>query len=148
MYHSPVEMQLDQVVIDLFRRVRQRKIRRVVIDALGDLRRSSFDRQRFTEYMYSLTQWFAVEGVTAILTLETSDLFETHRLSDEEISNMSDNILVLRLSASARTDRALRIIKTRNSGHDSRERIVKITSQGVSIEGEARDSLDSRERLP
>jgi circadian clock protein KaiC len=134
MYRSPVEMQLDQVVLDLFRRVRERKIRRVVIDALGDLRRSSFDRQRFTEYMYSLTQWFAVEGVTALLTLETSELFEVHRLSDEEISNMSDNILLLRLSQAQPMVRTLRIIKTRNSGHDHSERILRITSQGVSVQ--------------
>jgi circadian clock protein KaiC len=134
MYHSPVEMQLDQVVLDLFREVRERKIRRVVIDALGDLRRSSFDRQRFTEYMYALTQWFAVERVTALLTLETSDLFEAHRLSDEEISNMSDNILLLRLTQAQPMERTLRIIKTRNSAHDHSERILRITSQGVSVE--------------
>ena len=148
LYSSPVEMQLDEVVLEIFRRVRARRVQRVVIDAIGDLKRASFDHPRFTEYMYSLTQWAAIERVTCLLTHEIPQLFDLSRLSEEEISNMSDNILVLRLSASARTDRALRIIKTRNSGHDSRERIVKITSQGVSIEGEARDSLDSRERLP
>ncbi|HSE65181.1 MAG TPA: ATPase domain-containing protein [Thermoanaerobaculia bacterium] len=142
MYHSPVEMQLDQVVIDLFRRVRQRKIRRVVIDALGDLRRSSFDRQRFTEYMYSLTQWFAVEGVTAILTLETSDLFETHRLSDEEISNMSDNILLLRLTRAQPMERTMSIIKTRNSAHDHAERVLRITSRGVAVEEATRQTAN------
>lgn len=139
MYHSPVEMQLDQVVIDLFRRVRQRKIRRVVIDALGDLRRSSFDRQRFTEYMYSLTQWFAVEGVTAILTLETS---ETHRLSDEEISNMSDNILLLRLTRAQPMDRTISIVKTRNSAHDHSERILRITSHGVAVDEPTRQTAN------
>jgi circadian clock protein KaiC len=140
MYHSPVEMQLDQVVLDLFRKVREQKIRRVVIDALGDLRRSSFDQQRFTEYMYSLTQWFAVEGVTAVLTLETSELFEVHRLSDEELSNMSDNILLLRLSRAQPMQRTLSIIKTRNSAHDHSERILRITSSGVSVEEGSRTS--------
>jgi circadian clock protein KaiC len=140
MYHSPVEMKLDQVVLDLFRKVRERKIRRVVIDAMGDLKRSSFDQQRFTEYMYSLTQWFAVEGVTAVLTLETSELFEVHRLSDEELSNMSDNILLLRLSRAQPMQRTLSIIKTRNSAHDHSERILRITSSGVSVEEGSRTS--------
>lgn len=133
LYHSPVEMQLDQVVLDLFRRVRERKVRRVVIDSLGDLRRSSFDKQRFTEYMYALTQWFAVEGITALLTLETSDLFETRRLSGEELSNMSDNIVLLQLTQAQPMERTLRIIKTRNSAHDHAERILRISSEGVSV---------------
>ena len=37
MYRSPVEMQLDEVTSELFHRVREGKIKRVVIDALGDL---------------------------------------------------------------------------------------------------------------
>jgi circadian clock protein KaiC len=140
MYHSPVEMQLDQVVLDLFRRIRQRRIQRVVIDALGDLRRSSFDRERFIEYMYALTQWFAVEGVTALMTLETSELFETRRLSDEELSNMSDNIMLLRLTRAQPMQRTLQIIKTRNSAHDHAERTLRITSKGVSVGEESRAS--------
>jgi circadian clock protein KaiC len=137
LYNSPVEMQLDEVVLEIFRRVRNRSVRRVVIDAIGDLKRSSFDHTRFTEYMYSLTQWLAVAQVTCLLTYETTQLFGPSRLSDEEISNMSDNILLLQLSAGPRTHRTLRIIKTRNSGHDNRERILRITSRGASIEGEA-----------
>jgi circadian clock protein KaiC len=140
MYHSPVEMQLDQVVLDLFRRIRQRRIQRVVIDALGDLRRSSFDRERFIEYMYALTQWFAVEGVTALMTLETSELFETRRLSDEELSNMSDNIMLLRLTRAQPMQRTLQIIKTRNSAHYHAERTLRITSKGVSVGEESRAS--------
>lgn len=140
LYNSPVEMQLDEVVLEIFRRVRDNKIRRVVIDAIGDLKRSSFDHARFTEYMYALTQWLAVERVTCLLTYEIPQLFEPSRLSDEEISNMSDNILLLRLSANGRTKRTLRIIKTRNSGHDTRERVLSITSRGVAVEGESEGS--------
>lgn len=142
LYNSPVEMQLDEVVLEIFRRVRDRKVRRVVIDAIGDLKRSSFDHARFAEYMYSLTQWLAVERVTCLLTYELPQLFEPSRLSEEEISNMSDNILLLRLSANGRTRRTLRIIKTRNSGHDTRERVLSITSRGVAVEGETRDPKD------
>ena len=70
MYRSPVEMQLDSVTSELFQRVREGKIKRVVIDALGDLERCSIDRQRFSDFIYSLTQWFAVENVTCMMTYE------------------------------------------------------------------------------
>jgi circadian clock protein KaiC len=133
MYRSPVEMQLDEVTSELFKRVREGKIKRVVIDALGDLERSSIDRQRFSDFVYALTQWFAAENVTCMMTYELTNLFEIHGLSDQEISNMSDNILLLRFKEGEKMERTMRIIKTRGSAHDNREHRLEITSKGVVI---------------
>lgn len=133
MYRSPVEMQLDSVTSELFHRVREGKIKRVVIDALGDLERSSIDRQRFSDFIYALTQWFAVENVTCMMTYELSQLFEIHGISDQEISNMSDNILLLRFREGPEMERTLRIIKTRGSAHDNREHKLEITSKGIVV---------------
>lgn len=133
LYCSPVEMQLDEVVLELFRRVRERNIRRVAIDSLADLKRSSFDPQRYMEYMYALVQWFAVEGVTSVMTYEIPHLFEAHLVSEEQISNVSDNIVLLRFSQGQPMERTLRIIKTRNSGHDHAERVLRIHSAGLSV---------------
>ncbi|HEY6066154.1 MAG TPA: ATPase domain-containing protein, partial [Thermoanaerobaculia bacterium] len=133
LYRSPVEMELDEVVRELFRRVRDSKIKRVAIDSLADLKRSSFDPQRYMEYMYALVQWFAVEGITSMMTYEIPHLFEAHSLSEEQISNISDNIVLLRFTQSQPMERTLRIIKTRNSGHDHAERVLKIRSGGISV---------------
>ncbi|HKO99804.1 MAG TPA: ATPase domain-containing protein [Pyrinomonadaceae bacterium] len=133
MYRSPVEMQLDSVTSELFRRVREGKIKRVVIDALGDLERCSTDRQRFSDFIYALTQWFAKENVTCMMTYELTNLFEVHGISDQEISNMSDNILLLRFREGPEMERTLRIIKTRGSAHDNRERKLEITKKGIVI---------------
>lgn len=134
MYRSPVEMQLDEVTSELFRRVREGKIKRVVIDALGDLERSSVDRQRFSDFIYALTQWFAAENVTCMMNYELTNLFEVRGISDQEISNMSDNILLLRFKEGEQMERTLRIIKTRGSAHDNRERKLEITSKGIVID--------------
>jgi circadian clock protein KaiC len=133
MYRSPVEMQLDEVTSELFQRVRQGKLKRVVIDALGDLERSSIDRQRFSDFVYALSQWFAAENVTCMMNYELTNLFEIHGISDQEIANMSDNILLLRFKEGEQMERTLRIIKTRGSGHENREHKLGITSKGVII---------------
>jgi circadian clock protein KaiC len=133
MYRSPVEMHLDSVTTELFRRVRDGKVKRVVIDALGDLERSSVDRQRFSDFIYALTQWFAKENVTCMMTYEMTHLFEVHGISDQEISNMSDNILLLRFREGPEMQRTIRIIKTRGSAHDNRERKLEITRKGIVI---------------
>jgi len=117
LYRSPVEMQLDSVATDLFMHVRKGRVKRIVIDALGDLRSSS-DVQRFSDFMYALTQWFAAQNVTCMLMYELHDLFESEAVSDEEISNMSDNVVLLRFT------------------HDHRERTFEISNRGVTIKSE------------
>ncbi len=134
MYRSPVEMQLDSITTELFRRVRSGSVKRVVIDALGDLERSSIDRQRFSDFVYALTQWFAAQNVTCLMLYELSELFELHSISDQEVSNMSDNIVLLRFRSGGEMERTIRIIKTRGSAHDNREHTLTITNQGVIIE--------------
>lgn len=134
MYQSPVEMQLDGIATRLFAQIRSGKVKRVVIDALGDLERISVDRQRFSNVIYALTQWFAVENVTCFMTYELTDLFEVHGISDQQISNMSDNLLLLRFQPGRELKRTLRIIKTRGSAHDSHEHEIHITNEGLVIE--------------
>jgi circadian clock protein KaiC len=133
MYHSPVEMQLDRVATEVFRRVREGKVRRVVIDALGDLERCSVDRKRFSDFVYALTKWFAVHNVTCMMMYELSNLFEVGGISDQEISNLSDNIILLRFREGPEMQRTLRIIKTRGSAHDNREHELEITGKGLVV---------------
>lgn len=133
MYQSPVEMQLDSVAAKVFQRVRTGKVKRIVIDALGDLERCSMDRQRFADFMYALTQWFAVENVTCMMTIEMRELFEVHHISDQQISNMSDNLVLLGFTPGTEMKRTIRIIKTRGSSHDNRQHELEINDKGVVV---------------
>ena len=133
MYRSPVEMQLDSVAVELLARVREGRVKRVVIDAIGDLKKTSADAQRFSDFMYALTQWFATENVTCLLLYEVHNLFDAPQISDEEISNMSDNIVLLSFSRGAEMTRTVRIVKTRGSAHDHKGHILEIDGSGVSI---------------
>jgi len=133
MYQSPVEMQLDSVAGEVFQRVRAGKIRRIVIDALGDLERCSMDKQRYADFIYALTQWFAVENVTCMMTIELRELFEIQRISDQQVSNMSDNLVLLGFTPGTEMKRTIRIIKTRGSDHDNRQHELEISDKGVVV---------------
>ena len=126
-------MQLDSVAAEVFERVRAGKVERVVIDALDDLERCSIDRQRFADFIYALTQWFAVENVTCIMTAELGDLYEIHKVTDEEISNMSDNLVLLGFTMGDEMRRTIRIIKTRGSDHDNRQHFFEINDKGAVV---------------
>jgi len=133
LYRSPVEVQIDEVATEIFRRVRSGKVKRIVIDALGDLERGGLDSERFGDYIYALTQWFARENVTCLLTYEMNNLFNVVGISKNDVSNLSDNVVLLRFNQGYEMERTLRIIKTRGSAHDHREHAVQITSQGVMV---------------
>jgi circadian clock protein KaiC len=132
-YASPVELQIDSIIVDMFRRIQQRGIRRLVIDAIGDLASAATDAQRLHDYLYALVQHFAVSTITSVLNFETTGNSLTGAGTQNQMSYLSDNVLLLTVDGEERTRRMLRILKTRGSGHDTRVREVEISGAGLSV---------------
>ena len=61
----------------MFQQIQRVGMRRVVIDAVGDLVSAASDAQRLHDYVYALVQHFTVKGVTSILTFETGESTDT-----------------------------------------------------------------------
>jgi circadian clock protein KaiC len=135
LYHSPVELQIDSLVDEMFRLIRTRGVKRLVLDAVGDLVTATRDAQRLHDYLYALSQHFASTGVTAIFTFETARPGITGGYNiDAPFSHLSDNILLLELKIEEEeTRRKLRVLKTRGSAHDPRVREVEISADGVRV---------------
>jgi circadian clock protein KaiC len=134
MYASPVELQIDSILTEMFRRMEGQGIQRVVIDAVGDLAAGASDSQRLHDYLYSLLQYFAVNGVTSMLTFETLGHSVTgEKLEIGPVSYMCDNLFLLEMGGERETRRTLRILKTRGSAHDSRVREVAINAHGIQL---------------
>lgn len=136
LYFSPVELQIDRFIDDIFGLIRHQKVRRVVIDAIGDLVTAAPDTQRLHDYLYALSQHFAVHGVTALMTFETArpGITGVYRI-DAPFSHLSDNIILLEVRLDEdQSRRKVRILKTRGSHHDPRVREVRISREGIEIE--------------
>lgn len=135
LYHSPVELQIDSLVDEMFGLIRRQGVKRIVIDAVGDLVTAVRDAQRLHDYLYALSQHFAASGVTAIFTFETARPGITGGYTiDAPFSHLSDNIVVLEAGVDQeQTRRRLRVLKTRGSGHDPRVREVEITGDGIQV---------------
>ena len=132
-YASPVELQIDSIIVDMFRRIEQRGVRRLVLDAVGDLASAATDTQRLHDYLYALVQHFAVRTITSVLNLETMGNTIGGGGVQNAISYLSDNVLLLTVEGETRTRRALRVLKTRGSAHDTRVREVEITAGGLHV---------------
>lgn len=132
-YASPVELQIDSIIVDLFRRIERSGVRRLVLDAVGDLASAATDPQRLHDYLYALVQHLAVRTITSVLNFETTSNTIVHAGMQNAMSYLSDNVLLLTLDGEDRTRRALRVVKTRGSAHDTRVREVEIGARGLSI---------------
>jgi circadian clock protein KaiC len=132
-YASPVELQIDSIIVDLFRRIEQGHVRRLVLDAVGDLASAATDPQRLHDYLYALVQHLAVRTITSVLNFETTGNTISHAGMQNAMSYLSDNVLLLTLDGEERTRRALRVVKTRGSAHDTRVREVAIGAGGLTV---------------
>ncbi len=134
MYVSPVELQIDSVIVTMFRRVRERKILRVVIDAVGDLMMAAGDRQRLQDYLYAMIQHFNVNGVTGLLVWETIGQGITSMSADNSrFSFMSDNIVLLSMDLKEKVKRSVAVFKARGTAQDLGIHEFEITSAGARI---------------
>jgi circadian clock protein KaiC len=132
-YASPVELQIDSIIVDMFRRIEQRGIRRLVLDAVGDLASAATDPQRLHDYLYALVQHFAVRTITSVLNFETTGNTVPGTGVQNAMSYLSDNVLLLTVDGEERTRRAVRVLKTRGSAHDLRVREVEIRPTGLVV---------------
>ena len=106
--------------------------RRVLIDSLSDLQLASPDPIRFREYMYSLSQRLARSGVGLFMTAELPDLFQTTRLTDDGVSHLADNVVLLEyIRENATVRRTLTVLKTRARRHQPEVREHTISREGI-----------------
>jgi circadian clock protein KaiC len=134
LYASPVELQIDSIVVEIFEAIGTGAIRRLVIDAVGDLEAAASDAQRLHDYLYSLIQHFAVRGVTSMITMEAGENLTTSQpIHDQRFSYMSDNLLHLASRAHDPGQRTIRIVKMRGSAHDHAIRDFTIGDRGARV---------------
>jgi circadian clock protein KaiC len=133
LYASPVELQIDSVIIEIFNYIKTSGIQRVVIDAIGDLTTAASDQQRLHDFLYSLIQHFVVRNVTTLLNLQSGSDSSSIGGPEQQWSYMSDNVLLLERGDGTLADRTVRVIKTRNSDHDSTVHPMEIRADGVHV---------------
>jgi circadian clock protein KaiC len=134
LYSSPVELQIDSIISELFRRIEKGGIRRVVLDAVGDLAASTSEPHRVHDYLYALIQHLAVHGITSVFTFENIEQSVTGGTSHAgPISYMSDNLLLLDMRGEETMRRTIRVLKTRGSAHDPMVREVAIGATGLRL---------------
>ena len=132
-YVSPVELQIDSILVSVFKTVTERGIRRVAIDAIGDLEHAAADVQRLQNYLYAFVQHMTVRGVTSVMTQEVATVLVAARRDNSRLSAFCDALIVLEIEYGADPHRTIRVIKARGLDHPLEARRVHLGADGLRV---------------
>jgi len=131
MARGVVGMDIDEWAHELIELADRTRARRIVVDSLPDLEIAAGDPIRFREWMFSVIQRFTRAGVSLMMLVEVPDLFEVDRISDQGISHLADNVILLQyVREGAELARALTVLKTRAMRHRPMVHRYDITGEG------------------
>ena len=131
LHRTVVDMNIDEWVYELLDLAEKTGAKRIVVDSLPDLMAVAADPVRFREWMFSLAQRCTRAGIGMMMIVEVPDLFQLDRISENGISHLADNVVLLQyVQQGAELARALTILKTRAMRHRPMVHRYEITEKG------------------
>ncbi|MHB8384099.1 MAG: ATPase domain-containing protein [Candidatus Binataceae bacterium] len=146
LWQPPTDHFLDQLADRILRDVRQRKVKRLVIDGLNGFKKAL--RSRPIEPFFSaLVHELRTLGVTTICTAEVMEIVgPTITIPLQGLSDVTDNHIMLRfVESGASLYRLISILKVRDSAFDSDLRQISLSAAGFEV---AESSASARSILP
>ena len=144
MWQPPTEDLIDALAQQLLDSVRQRKVKRVVIDGLTGFQRLSTNPDRIPPFFTALVNELRGLGATTFATLEVSDLIgPIARAPVSELSTIADNLMLMRyVEMHSRLYRLASILKVRDSDFDPLLREFIIGRNGIVV-GESFNNVEA-----
>ena len=132
---SPGELFADELAGRMLEEVDRRGVKRLVIDTLGELQRSSELGGRSMPFLTALTDSLRARRVTAVLVQDLPRIVgPTFDLPFGEVSSLMDNMVHTRfVEIGGELRRAIVVLKMREQGYDSRIREYLIGPKGMRV---------------
>jgi len=127
---------LDGLGARLLKIVEEKGIKRLFIDSLSGMTRTSTNPARITDFYSALMNELRSRGVTVFASWEMRDLFGSEVSSpNSDLSSIVDNLILMRfLENGSELRRTLSILKVRDSAYDPSRFEVVIRDQDVFLE--------------
>ena len=139
-YLRPLDLSIDETLVEIQDAVRRLGAKRAVIDSLSglELALAPTFREDFRESLYRMIGALTGLGVTVMATVELADSYTDLRFSPHGVAFLTDAILIQRyVEIDGELKRALSIVKVRSSPHSKELREYEITSEGGLVVGRA-----------
>ena len=135
-YLRPLDLSVDEALAAILEAVERLKAKRVVIDSLSgfEVALAPTFREDFRESLYRLVGTLTATGVTVFMTAELSEAFSEARFTSENVSFITDEIIVQRyVEMEGELRRVMAVIKMRGSDHSHEFRLYEVTGSGVVV---------------
>jgi circadian clock protein KaiC len=134
-WRAPTEMLADEVAERLLEMVQEHGIRRVVIDAIEDIRHSVIPSSREMSFLSALANLLRHRGVTTVMLLDLTRIAGINfDLPMPELAAVMDNVLHLRfVEQKSELHRMVAILKMRAGPHDHAMRELRISAKGMEV---------------
>lgn len=132
-------MDVDETAHAVLTDVRERGVRRVVLDGVETLERSAAREDRFADVLHALLRSLRAAGATTLLTRGSARLYdEPPAFADPDAPAWSalDNVMLVRTAdAGGVRRRMLTVLKMRGSDHDDALHGFRIAGNGIALDG-------------
>jgi circadian clock protein KaiC len=139
-YLRPLDLSIDETLLELQNAVKRIGAKRAVIDSLSglELALAPTFREDFRESLYRMMGALTGLGVTVMATVELEDSYTDLRFSQQGIAFLTDAIIIQRyVEIDGQLKRALSVVKVRSSQHSKDLREYEISSDGGIVVGQA-----------
>ena len=149
LYVSRENIRAGQFLTVLADRLVALKASRVVLDAATQMLTEQMAFDELRHMLHKLVVRFKTLGITSVLTLESSSLYSTERVTEQALSPIADNLLMLRYNeVEGRLAPTLTIVKTRGSDHDRGTHSLNVGRGGMRVGPPGNESPAPRARRP
>ncbi len=132
-YLRPLDLSIDETLLELQSAVKRLGAKRAVIDSLSglELALAPTFREDFRESLYRMIGALTGLGVTVMATVEQADSFTDLSFSPQGISFLNDAIIIQRyVELDGELRRAMAVVKLRSSQHSKQLREYEISNNG------------------
>jgi circadian clock protein KaiC len=149
LYVAREHIRAGQFLTVLADRVKSMKASRVVLDAATQMLTEHMAFDEFRHILYKLVVRFKTLGITSVILLESPSLYSTGRVTEQALSAIADNLLMLRYKeVEGRLTPMLTIVKTRGSDHDRGTHFITVGKGGMRVGPSASEPQALRRQGP
>jgi circadian clock protein KaiC len=144
-YLRPLDLSIDETLLELQNAVKRVGAKRAVIDSLSglELALAPTFRLDFRESLYRMMGALTGVGVTVMATVELEDSYSALRFSPQGIAFLTDAIIMQRyIEIDGRIKRAMAVVKVRSSQHSKDLVEYEISSHGEVVVGQVIEGYD------
>ena len=136
LYLRPLDLSVDEVLLEIQSAVDRTGARRVVIDSLSgfELALAPSYREEFRESLYRMVSALTAHGATVFMTAETPTSFTDLVFSSNLVSFLTDDIIVQRyVELEGQLRKIMTVVKMRGSEHSQDVRLYDVTENGLVV---------------